>query len=63
MNKFKLAQQQAKQMTKEQVEELEKVTQIYVDYCNKEGKKPSKKGFIKFCKEVLKELKNKENEQ
>lgn len=56
-SKFQIAKEKYNQMSAEQREGLEKLTNIYVDYCQKEGKKPSVKGFRKFCKEIKKKLK------
>lgn len=56
-SRFQIAKEKYNQMSAEQREGLEKLTDIYADYCKKEGKKPSVKGFRKFCKEIKKKLK------
>lgn len=61
-SKFQAAKQQAKNLTKEQEKAFEDLGNIYLDYCKKEGKKPTLKGLRKFCKEIKKEL-NKQNEE
>lgn len=60
-SRFQIAKEKYNQMSAEQKEGLEKLTNIYIDYCQKEGKKTSVKGFRKFCKEIKKKLKE-ENE-
>lgn len=55
-SKFQIAKEKYNQMSAEQKKALEDLTNIYGDYCQKEGKKPSVKGFRKFCKEIKKKL-------
>lgn len=62
-SKFQIAKEKYNQMSAEQKKALEDLTNIYGDYCQKEGKKPSVKGFRKFCKEIKKKLKEENDDE